>query len=96
MSQKKMLSLRIKKEIDKMSKVISIKGLPDNIIRRIVSDKISDVELAYANIETILLISSEDERTRIVFDVKSEWNYVSDMDVPELLSYMGGKNSKNG
>ena len=69
-----------------MSNVISIKGLPDNMIRRIVTKEITETELAYANIGTILLIPVEARRTLVVFDVKGEWNYISDKPVPTLLA----------
>ena len=80
-----------KKGKDKMSKVISLKGLPDHMVRRLIQKEVSESELAYAGIKTVLLIPMEDGGTMIVFDVKSEWNYIADTDVESLLCRMAGR-----
>ena len=71
-------------------KTIIIKGLPDYMIRRILQKEVSDTELAYANIRTILFIQSGESGTLVVFDVKSEWNYITDASIEDLFGRLSG------
>jgi len=71
-------------------KTIIIKGLPDYMIRRILQKEVSDTELAYANIRTILFIQSGESGTLVVFDVKSEWNYITDASIEDLFGLLSG------
>ena len=80
-----------KKGKDEMSKAISLKGLPNHMVRRLIQKEISESELAYAGIGTVLLVPMEDGGTMVVFDLKSEWNYIADANVEELFSCMAGR-----
>jgi len=71
-----------------MGKTIIIKGLPDRMIRRILPEEATDTELAYAMLKTLLLLPTEDGGTLVVFDVKSEWNYLTDISAEELFGRM--------
>jgi hypothetical protein len=72
------------------TKTIILKGLPDYMVRRILPGDITDTEIAYANIGTILFLQTGEGGTLVVFDVKSEWNYVTDESVEELFGCMSG------
>ena len=74
---------------DDMKKVISIKGLPDSMIKRILPEEVSDSEYAYSNIQTVLLIPEED-KTQVVFDIRRDWNYLTDQSAEELFASMAG------
>ena len=75
-------------------KTIIVKGLPGHMIRRIlpveIAVGITDTEIAYANINTILFLPTGDGGTLVVFDVKSEWNYKTDAGAEELFGYLSG------
>ena len=71
-------------------KTIIVKGLPDNMIRNILPDEITDTEIAYANINTILFFPIEDGGSFVVFDAKSEWSYLTDLGAEELFRRMSG------
>ena len=73
-----------------MNKVISLTGLPDRMVRRLIQKEVSESELAYAGIGTVLLVSREDDCTLVVFDVKSEWNYTDDQSIEDLFRRMAG------
>ena len=60
------------------------------MLKRILPIETNGSELAYANIDTILLIPTEDGGTYIVFDVKGEWNYLSDDGIEELFVKLSG------
>ena len=86
---KKKIRNAIESRVDDM-KTIILKGLPDTMIRRILPEKITDTEIAYANIGTILFIPATDGGTLVVFDTRSEWNYVTDEGFEELFNCMSG------
>ena len=71
-----------------MSDMIIIKGLPDNIIRRILPKEASDSELAYAYTKTVILIPMDEGGTFVAFDGKEEWNYRTDIGAEGLLGRM--------
>ena len=73
-----------------MNKAIILKGLPSHMIRRILQHEVSDSELAYANISTVLFMPTGDCGTFVIFDIKSEWNYQTDMDAEGLFLRMSG------
>ena len=72
-------------------KTIIVKGLPDHMIRRILPGEITDTEIAYANINTILFFPMEEGGTLVVFDVKGEWNYKTRSGAEELFKRMSGE-----
>jgi len=71
-------------------KTIILKGLPDYMIKRLVPPAITASGIAYANIGTILFLPIEEGGTLVVFDVKSEWNYVTHAGPEELFGWMSG------
>ena len=73
-----------------MSSTVILKNLPDRMVHRILPEGISVSELAYANIKTVLLIPTEGGGTYVVFDIKGEWNYLSDIGIDELFGLMSG------
>jgi len=72
------------------NKTIIVKGLPDHMIRRILPVEVSNSEFAYASIGTILLIPTAEGGTFVVFDIRSEWNYLADTDAEGLFLRMSG------
>jgi hypothetical protein len=73
-----------------MGKTIILKDLPDYIIRRLLPEDIKDKEIAYANIKTVLLVPAENGSALVVFDVKSEWNFIDELGIDELFRRMSG------
>ena len=71
-----------------MSNTIIIKGLPDHMIRRILPEEVSDTGIAYAMIKTVLFMPTSDGGTFVVFDIKSEWNYITDKTSEDLFALM--------
>ena len=72
------------------TKMIILKGLPDNMVRRILPDEISDTEITYANISTVVLVPMDDGNPFVAFDGRDEWNYKADVGVEELFRMMSG------
>ena len=70
-----------------MNNVI-IKGLPDHIIQRILPKGISTSMVAYANINTVILMPIANGRTYVIFDYKDEWNYLTKKSIDELFRCM--------
>jgi len=71
-------------------KPIILKGLPYSMIRRILPKRVSDGELAYAGISTVLLMSTADGGTYVVFEDYSEWNYMTYVSAGTLFRRMSG------
>ena len=71
-------------------KTIILRGLPYSMIRRILPKKISDTELAYAGIKTVLLMSTEDGGTYVIFEGRGEWNYLTYVSFGTLFRRMSG------
>jgi len=74
-----------------MRHVRTFNGLPDKMIRRILPRKVSNSELAAANIQTITLMPILEKAIYIVFgitDVQSKFNYVTELTAEEIFSRM--------
>ena len=72
------------------TKMLVLKGLPDYIVRRILPDEISDTDIAYANINTIVFVPMDNGTQFVAFDGRDEWNYKADVGVEELFRMMSG------
>jgi len=71
-------------------RTIILKGLPDHMIRRLLPERVTGTEIVYANIGTVMFLDAGEDGTLVVFDVKSEWNYVTAAGVEELFGCMSG------
>ena len=71
-------------------KTITLRDLPYSMIKRILPKKVSDAELAYAGIRTVLFIPTIDGGTYVVFENYSEWNYLTYVCAGTLFRRMSG------
>ena len=71
-------------------KTITLRGLPYSMIRRILPKKVSDGELAYAGISTVLLMSTDDGGTYVILEGYGEWNYLTYVSAGTLFRRMSG------
>lgn len=58
-----------------MIQELTLKGLTDTQISRILKEKVPMQELIYANIKVVVFIKKDPYPARIMFDAKEKWNF---------------------
>jgi len=74
-----------------MRNVIVLKGLTDKMIMRIAPEEVSNTEIAYSNVNTVLIMPTLENRVFIVFDTKSEWNYETYQSAKDIFARLAGQ-----
>ena len=75
---------------NKVRNPITIKGLPNRMIRRILPKHVSDDDFAFSYIPAIKLLPTVDGRTEVDFGVMEEWNYKTFCSTEDLLARLAG------
>jgi len=77
-----------------MRNVITLVGLTDRMLRRIVPENVSDTDIVYSNVQRVLLMPTFEGVVSVVFDNKSEWDYPTELTVEEIFARLAGLKKK--
>ena len=70
---------------------IYIKGLSNKQILRLLENKrITEIDIEYANIRSLIFVQTDKDSARILFDNKSDWNHKFEGNSDDFFKIISG------